>query len=297
MASALVMAGMGIAAGSAGGAVAAPGDGVMAQANPAGPTVGSKVVTGEKKTGRYLPESFAYRMRVPTLKGVADKVSKAFDKRIQALIRSELSYYAKGAAIKANVDFLADEWSATSTRDDVVAFCQSNFKNLKGKFTSSVYKGRYVSAILTFSGQNAACAQLGGLWGGYHTNRSVTIDTRTGALMKITDFTSNLDGKVSSAVKAWYDSVPHGYLRESMNVDDTVVFHAPTVTPTLDVCDRPGNVLTDSPKQEGCFYTRLTRNVGLLSWRVSDKGLHMTFNGGDGLRHALLPWSAIPRLA
>jgi hypothetical protein len=234
---------------------------------------------------------------VPTLKGVSATDSKAFYKRINALIRSELSYYAKGAARKATVDFLTDEWSATETRDSVIAFCKGNFKNLKGKFTSSMYKGRYASVVLTFTGQNAACVQLGGLWCGYQTDRSVTIDTQTGALKSITDFTSNFNNQVSSAVKTWYDSVPHGYLRESLNVSDTVVFDAPKINKGLEVCDRPGNVITDAPRQEACFQTRLSRTTGLLAWRVSDKGLHMTFNAGDGLRYAQIPWSAIPRLA
>jgi hypothetical protein len=285
---------------------AAPAASAAVAAKQAGPSVTTRVVKGTKKTGRYMPASYRYSLKVPKLNGVSATVAKAFDKRINALIASELSYYAKGAWYETYFRATLATWQEGATQagdtpisePDFVAFCRGNFTSLKGKYTSAIYEGRYASVVLAFSGQNAACLQLGGMWGGYFTERSVTIDLRTGKLMELMDFTSNRDGQVNAALKDWYAKTCHN----SANCPKSFlgdVFPLPKAPIGLDVCDRPGNLHSDAREQEGCFVSRDSYypETGIIAWQVRDSGLRLTFLAGNGPRYVLLPWKEIPRRA
>ncbi|MDR1427867.1 MAG: hypothetical protein LBJ08_08960 [Bifidobacteriaceae bacterium] len=171
----------------------------------------ARVATGNKSTGRYVPGTFKYKLTVPTLRGAKAEVKRAFDKKMDALVAAELKSYAKGALTQDQFNTAKAHGAGALSGDDYLEFCEGSFEGLVGKFTSSVYKGRCASIVLTFLGQNAACSQLGGLWIGYQTDRSVTIDTKTGAFRSVTDFTSNADGKVTAAVRAWYAKQPHEF--------------------------------------------------------------------------------------
>jgi hypothetical protein len=244
-----------------------------------------RVVRGSKSTGRYVPKTFKYNLKVPTLQGVTAKVKKAFDKQIDTVIAAELAYYAKAALTQGEFNASAKSpEAATLSTDKWLDWCHENFKDLAGKFASSVYQGRYASVVITFSGLNAPCVGLGGLWVGYQTDRSVTIDTKTGALKSVTDFTSNTGGKVTAAVKSWYGKQSHESWAKR-----------PTVTKRLKICDRPGNVITVSPTQKAC-YTQPSAKSGPVAWLVQDKGLALTFPAGEGPRTATLKWSLIPEL-
>jgi hypothetical protein len=116
---------------------------------------------------------------------------------------------------------------------------------------------------------------------GYQTDRSVTIDTKTGKFMKLKDFTSNTGGKVTAAVKTWYAKESHDNLSK-----------APAVAKNMKVCDRPGNVITLDNTQ--CFTDPYMKS-GLVAWQARGDGLRLTFPAGEGPRYALLPWSAIPQ--
>jgi hypothetical protein len=276
-------------------------------AKQAGLSLTTRVVKGTKKTGRYMPKSYRYSLKVPTLAGATAAVKKAFDRRIDALVASELRYYAKGAwtetAYRATLTTWQDQAAAAGdavmSDTEFTAFCQGNFKSLKGKYTSAIYQGRYASVVLKFTGQNAACVQLGGMWSGYQTERSVTIDTRTGTLMELMDFTSNRDGKVNAALKDWYAKNCDNSANCPKNSSRGDRFWVPEAPKGLDVCDRTGNVGTDANRQEPCFVSRDAQHPakGVLAWQVRDSGLRLTVPAGDGPRYVLLPWSQIPRLA
>ncbi|MDR1151801.1 MAG: hypothetical protein LBK72_04880, partial [Bifidobacteriaceae bacterium] len=171
---------------------------------PVTPSVGTRVIRGSKSTVRYVPAAFKYNLKVPTLQGVAGKVKKAFDKRVDALIAAELTFYAKTALTQSEFEANRKQEAPATPAHQWLDWCSTNFRDLTGKYTSSLYQGRYASAVITFSGVNAPCVPIGGLWVGYQTDRSVTMDTKTGALKSLTDFTSNTGGKVSAAVKVWY---------------------------------------------------------------------------------------------
>jgi hypothetical protein len=300
--------GLGVAAQPAGASAPAASGGPALTATQAGVAVTTRVVKGTKKTGRYMPKSYRYSLKVPTLTGVTARVKKAFDARIDAVVTSELRYYAKGAwtetRVGASLAEIRSQAIETGTPEqellseaDYFAFCRGNFTSLKAKYTSAIYKGRYASVALTFSGQNAACVQLGGMWTGYQSDRSVTIDTQTGALMDLLDFTSNKDGKVNAALKEWYAKTCHNDANcPKSNLGD--VFPLPQVSKGLDVCDRPGNFNTDALSQEACFRGRdqYYPEVGALAWQVRDSGLRLTFRAGNGPRYVLLPWKQIPNL-
>ncbi|MDR0432900.1 MAG: hypothetical protein LBH48_06300 [Bifidobacteriaceae bacterium] len=248
-------------------------------------SVGQRVVKGVKSTGRYVPNSFQYNVTVPTLRGATAKAQRVFNRRIDALVDAELEFYAKGALTQ-------DQFTTTKAKqaggpetpvDEWLVWCHENFWDLTGKFTSAVYKERYASVVLTFSGLNAPCVGLGGMWPEYRSDRSVTIDTKTGRLKSLADFTSNAGGKVTDAVKAWYAGQSHEFLTRS-----------PVVAKNLRVCDRPGNVVTVSPTQAPC-YRQAYKNSGPVAWLVRDKGLRLTFPAGEGPRHATLKWSRIPK--
>jgi hypothetical protein len=168
--------------------------------------------------------------------------------------------------------------------DEYMEFCQEGFRPLRGSFDSAVYKGRYASVVMTFSGQNAPCQSVGGLWVGYQTDRSVTIDTKTNKFKSLSDFTSNAEGDVTAGVKAWYAKQSHEFLSKR-----------PTVTKSLKVCDRPGNVITVSTAQKPCYATPAVKS-GPVAWLVRDKGLRLTFPAGEGPRNAAVKWADIPRL-
>jgi hypothetical protein len=231
-----------------------------------------------------MPEAFAYSLKVPTLRGVTAKVKKAFDRRIDSLIAAELAFYGEGALTQ-------DEFAATKkaeggesmSSEKWISWCHENFWDLKGEFASAMYKGRYASVVVTFSGQNAPCIGLGGQWTGYQTDRSATIDTKTGAFKSLTDFTSNGSGKVTAAVKAWYAKQSHEALAKR-----------PTVTKKLKLCDRPGNLNTDSPKQQRC-QDRPSEANKPVAWLVRDSGLRLTVWAADGPRYATLKWAKIPQ--
>jgi hypothetical protein len=63
---------------------------------------------------------------------------------------------------QGGADVPDDEWQK---------WCQQNFADLAGSFASSVYRERYASVVITFSGLNVPCVGLGGLWVGYQTDR------------------------------------------------------------------------------------------------------------------------------
>ncbi|MDR1152731.1 MAG: hypothetical protein LBK72_09715 [Bifidobacteriaceae bacterium] len=298
--------GLGTLTQPAGATQQAPPAPTVAAAKQAGPSVATRVVKGTKKTDRYMPASYRYSLKLPTLKGVTAKVAKAFEKRIDALVASELRYYAKGAWTETGFRAQLTTWQEQSaaaggpimSEAEYTAFCRGNFTNLKGKYTSSVYAGRYASVVLTFTGQNASCVQLGGMWGGYQTERSVTIDTRTGKLMELMDFTSNRNGQVNAALKTWYAKTCHNDANcPKSNLGDT--FPLPQASKGLDVCDRTGNVGTDAVRQEPCFVSLDPDHTktGLLAWQVRDSGLRLTVPAHNGPRYVLLPWKQIPRLA
>ncbi|MDR1293892.1 MAG: hypothetical protein LBK59_02865 [Bifidobacteriaceae bacterium] len=300
------------------------GAGVAVTAKAA-PSVVTKVIKGTKATGVYMPESHGYHLEMPALKGVSAKVKKAFTKRINALVASELKNYARGALWdyefqKSYYDYQYQPPGVPAdpqkmTEQQYYTYCQTGFKDLKGWFTGAVYQGRYASVVLTFSGINAPCEGLGGMWVEYRTNRSVTIDTQTGKLMDLADFTSNSAGKVNAALKKWYqaerrgdDFCPKGsdakppsrsHLEDPWKVCDhagNVVFPLPKVTKKLSVCDRPGNVMTiNFLQQRRCYFDIDTLKTGLVAWQVRNAGLRLTFPGGDAPRYILLPWSQIPR--
>jgi hypothetical protein len=242
------------------------------------------VIRGTKSTGRFVPAAFKYNLKVPTLQGVSVRVKKAFDKRVDALVAAELAFYAKAALTQDEFDANRSQEAPTTPVDQWLGWCQKNFRDLSGRFTSSLYQGRYASVVVTFSGVNAPCVALGGLWVGYQTDRSVTIDTKTGAFKSLRDFTSNTGDKVSAAVEAWYAKESHAFLTKR-----------PAVGKALKVCDRPGNVITVSPGQAPCFPQPSTGS-GLVSWMVQDKGLRLTFPAGEGPRYVTVKWSKIPVL-
>jgi hypothetical protein len=122
------------------------------------------------------------------------------------------------------------------------------------------------------------------MWTGYQTDRSVTIDTKTGAFKSLTDFTSNTKGKVTAAIKSWYAKESHEFLTKR-----------PTITKNLRVCDRPGNVITVSPAQKSCYLQPL-KKTGPVAWLVQDKGVRLAFPAGEGLRYATLKWTQVPEL-
>jgi hypothetical protein len=138
--------------------------------------------------------------------------------------------------------------------------------------------------VITFSGLNVPCVGLGGLWVGYQTDRSLTIDTKTGTFKSLRDFTANTEGKVAVAVKTWYSKESHEFFTKR-----------PTVAKSLGVCDRPGNVHTESPTQKSC-YPQPSKRSGLVAWLVQDKGLKLTFIANSGTRYATLEWTRIPQL-
>jgi hypothetical protein len=249
------------------------------------------VVRGTQSTGRYLPKTFTYDLKVPTLKGVTAKVKKAFDKKIDAIVASDLSYYAEGALTETQYNSrLAQDANSTlggklvrDVPDQYATFCSEGFRQLKGSFVSSVYQRRYASVVITFSGYNAPCLSIGGLWVAYQSARSVTVDTKTGDLMSLAKFTSNAKGEVTAGVKSWYAKQSHEFLSKR-----------PSVSRSLKACDRPGNVITVSPTQKPCYATPGAKS-GLVAWLVQDKGIRLTFPAGEGPRNATLEWARIPR--
>jgi hypothetical protein len=276
-------------------ALAAPADAVQslapltaAPSAAKAPKTVTRVVRGTKATGKYFPESVKYNLKVPTLGGVTATVKKAFDTKIDSIIAAEVDYYSAVAFTKSEYDATKKaEGGEGQSAAKWLAYCTETFHDLSGKFTASVYKKRYVSVIITFDGRNAACTGLGGLWSGppYQSDRSVTIDTKTGTFKSLSDFTSNSAGKVTAAVKTWYAGQSHEYLTKR-----------PGVGKGLKVCDRPGNVNTTAPAQyqDTCYRTPSLK-TGTVAWLVQKKGIRLTFPAGEGLRYATLPWSQIPQ--
>ncbi|MDR1426627.1 MAG: hypothetical protein LBJ08_02570 [Bifidobacteriaceae bacterium] len=290
--------GLSVAAGPAGAVTAgATNDDSPVSAKYVPLSVSSRTIKGTHKTGRYVPESFAYSFKVPTLKGTTAKVKKAFDKKIDSLIAPELKSYSKGAATrKMYKAFLAElpaygsEQGVTRTAAEYKKMCAKNFKPLKQWTNSAVYRQRYVSVVITFSGTNAACIMgLGGMWDEYRTTRSVTMDTVTGEFMDITDFTSNAGGKVTAAVDSWFTTLPKKDLEYFWK-------NPPVLPKVLKNCDRAGNVYSISLPTKGLCYPAAYSKSGLVAWQVRDKGLRLTFPSGAGVRQAMIPWSKIPRL-
>jgi hypothetical protein len=255
-----------------------------AAVRPAALSVGTRVVKGTKSTGRDVPKTFKYTVKVPTLQGADAKAKKAFDKKIDSLVAAELTYYAKAALTEDQAIAIKTQWGSDMSAAKWLEFCHENFKDLTGKFTSSVYRGQYASVVVTFSGIDAPCVGLGGLWVEYRTDRSVTIDTKTGTFKSLTDFTSNTSGEVTAGVKAWYAKESHEFWAKR-----------PTVTKTLKVCDRPGNVITLSTAHKAC-YPQPSAKSGPVAWLVQDKGLRLSFPAGEGVRHATIAWTKIPQL-
>jgi hypothetical protein len=263
-----------------------------AAARSATPSVVARAVRGSHSSGRYVPKSFTYSLKIPSLDGVATKVKKAFDRKVNALIASELTFYARGALTEAqyNSHFSQDGSSTLGGKfvrdvpDEYLAWCHEGFRALTGSFDSSVYKERYASVVIKFSGFNAPCLSTGGLWVGYQTHRSLTIDVKTGKFKSLTDFTSNGAGEVTAGVKAWYAKESHEFLSKR-----------PSVTKGMKVCDRPGNMITVSTAQKPCYSTPSVKS-GPVAWLVQDKGLRLTFPAGEGPRNATVKWTRIPQL-
>jgi hypothetical protein len=251
----------------------------------AAPSVAARVLKGNKSTGRYVPQVFNYNFRLPTLQGVPVKAKRAFDKRIDSLVADELAFYASAALTQQQFnESLAKEAGPNQSASEWLTWCHQNFKDLTGKFDSSVYKGRYASVVITFTGLNAPCIGLGGAWTGYQTERSVTIDTKTGKFKTLSDFTSNKGGEVTAAMKAWHSKHRSEFL-----------VNPPKVTNNLKVCDRPANLITDSPTQKSC-YREPHKKAGLVGWQVRDSGLKLSFPTGKGPGSATLKWTKIPQL-
>ncbi|MDR0504261.1 MAG: hypothetical protein LBG70_00410 [Bifidobacteriaceae bacterium] len=252
---------------------------------PFAPVVTTQVDKGIHKTNRYLPKSYKYDFRLPKLGGVPQQVKQKFDRKIKALVAAELRGYDYGAVSKAVFDkefaLVSDQMSAADFAKTCV---KDTFKPLKGKYVASVYKGRYVSVVLTFTGLNGACTGLGGLWVEHRTSRSVTFDVVTGQFMKLSDFTSNAHKQVSEAVSRWYNTKSH---------ENWVT---PKVGADLKVCDRRGNLMSIVSKLKSCWQGRTKVKSILLAWRVSNQGIHLTFPAGDGPRYAMIAWEQIPRL-
>ncbi|MDR1426625.1 MAG: hypothetical protein LBJ08_02560 [Bifidobacteriaceae bacterium] len=284
----VVFLGMGLGATAP---LAAAADAAPVAAKPASVAVISRTVNATWNTGRYMPSSFKYSLRLPTLAGTSAKVKAAFDARIDALVKAELTYYSKSAWTVQDLEAYVKEqftmWGFS--RDEAMSMC-GQFQNLKGKLSAAVYEDRYASVVLTFSGQNWVCGGLGGLWVAYQTDRSVTIDAKTGKFAKLTDFTSNKGGKVSASVKTWYK----GTVPEKIS---PYYFRLPTVTERMTVCDRPGNVITVDHKEcIGEGPPNGHKKPVLVAWQVRPEGLRLTFPGGARTEHALLDWDTIPRL-
>jgi hypothetical protein len=248
-------------------------------------SVGSRVVRGSKSTQRYVPKTLEYELRVPTLKGATAKVRTAFERKVDQIIAAELKAYSKGALTRTEFNRMKNTEGKTMSRDEYLDFCQVPFERLTGRYTSSLYRGRYVSVVITFLGQNAACGQLGGMWNGYQSDRSVTLDTKTGAFKTLSDFTSNTDGRVSAAVGAWYAKESHKSLA-----------NRPKVSRRLLVCDRPANVHTDSPQQKACYADPYNKS-GLVAWLLEDRGLRLTFPAANGPRYATIRWTQVAQPA
>jgi hypothetical protein len=248
-------------------------------------SVGTRVAKGSKSTGRFIPKAFKYNLRIPTLRGVDPGVRRAFDERIDSLIAEELAYYSRGALTKARYTSVKSQEAGGSTMSDGkwMEWCHENFWDLGGTFTSAIYRGRYVSVVLTFSGLNAPCASLGGMWVAYQTDRAVTVDTKTGEFKSLADFTSNATGEVTAAVRAWHSS----------QADETLP-KRPGLGKNLKVCDRPGNMATVFP-QKSC-YPVPTEKTGLVAWSVQASGIKLVFPSGSGPRSAVIGWARIPRL-
>jgi hypothetical protein len=243
-----------------------------------------------------MPEKFGYSLKVPTLRGVTAEVKKAFDKKVESLIAAELKYYAQAALTRSEFNTRMREDRDSTLQGKLVRdvpdlyreYCRENFTDLTGKFASSVYKDRYASVVVTFSGLNAPCVGVGGMWTGYQTDRSVTIDTKTGIFKSLTDFTSNTGGEVTAAVDAWYAKQGDQFFAED---------HHPTVAKKPRVCDRPGNVHTESqPYTSRPCYTQSVKAGGPVAWLVLDNGITLTFLAGNGPSYATLKWTKIPQL-
>jgi hypothetical protein len=251
--------------------------------------VSTTVVKGSYKTKRSVPKSFRYNLKTPTLTGVKPQVAQVFDQRVKTLIKQELHNYAKGAATKKRF-YVNKKWYGMPSWSDArfYKWCNSGmFEPLQGSFDAALYQGRYVSVVLTFTGTNAACMALGGLWVEYRTTRSVTIDTVTGQLMSLTDFTNNRDNRVNVALRRWYKTVSHEFLK------------VPIVDPKMTVCERPGNVMTIT----GRLPCGITQNVirvfsepVIVAWQVQNDGLHITLTADDAPRYVTLSWKDITRL-
>jgi hypothetical protein len=253
--------------------------------------VSTTVVKGSYKTKRYVPKSFRYNLKTPTLTGVKPQVAHVFDQRVKTLIKQELRNYAKGALTKRGFK-KARKWDGDPSWSDArfYKWCNSSgsFEPLKGSFDAALYQGRYVSVVLTFTGTNAACMALGGLWVEYRTTRSVTIDTVTGQLMSLTDFTNNRDNRVNVALQSWYKTVSHEFMKKR-----------PSFKADLPVCERSGNVRTVTGRKSCGFVrvgSRVTQEPALVAWQVQDDGLHLTLTAEDAPRYVTLPWNSITRL-
>jgi hypothetical protein len=110
---------------------------------------------------------------------------------------------------------------------------------------------------------------------------------RTGEVLQLRDFTSNADGKVSEAIKGW-----RGNLKGSFQP------RRATVNKKLTVCDRASNVASAVDTQEPCNRggNWKKKTEGPVSWRVSDDGLTLGFQGPYSVRHVEIPWKEIPQL-
>jgi hypothetical protein len=221
-------------------------------------------------------------VKVPTLEGVNSKIRASFDKRIDRIVASELAYYGEGAIPRQRFEALVAEAGGEVSAEQYAEQCGRTFRRLTGNFSRAIYHARYVSVVVTFSGTNAACGQLGGLWVGYRSDRSVTIDTKTGKFLRLTDFTSNTSGQVSAALKDWFATESREFWKGG-----------PRVGSALKVCDRPGNARTVAIDQRACFTEPYSKS-GVVAWQVRDRGLRLTFPAGDGPRHVLVPWPRVP---
>jgi hypothetical protein len=248
-------------------------------------TLVARSEAGSWATHRVTPKRFEYSLTLPRLEGVSARVAAIWDRRVAALVRRELRYYAKGALNKRQIEAIAAA-RLRSTRAEILADCDMPFEPLTAAFTGAVYKGRYVSIVLKFTGLNAACGGVGGTWVNYQTLRSLTLDTEDGKFLGLPDVTSNANGAVSTAVRHWYVPIRGGFMPGD----------PPQVTKRLEVCDRPGNLHTVVEWQRACDDRRDGPANVALAWRVSDEGVHLTFSGTTGPVTALLTWGEVPEL-
>jgi hypothetical protein len=251
--------------------------------SPAGsipPAIELTVIAGTERTGRYMPREYSYRFEVPELSGATEDVEAAFRKKVRGVIAQELAKYNEGAITKSDVRALAKGF-----RQDFDSFVKTscvNFTEFQSSFRGAVYRDRYASVVLTFTGINAVCSQLSD-WAEYVSTRSITIDTQTGRFMSLSDFTSNEKRQVSKVLDGWKGNIQWGQPRKAV------------IGKRLAVCNYAGNANTMAPVVGGCNSGNLHKEIP-VSWRVTDKGLTLGYQGYASVKHVTIPWGKIPQL-